>query len=182
MIDEVDDTEDVALDDVLPGAIDPESERAADFFGGVAIAVADILRELKKQASSRIVANVEECVRTALLKDGITFENLAWAREVKTDRKSVLEDFDMRELAFLQESFDVKEDERVTDTGRLLDTPAVPMSTCNKCGAKFPSAPRDHIHKCGQCSGGMMVRDDPNPPDEFLGVDMGHLEDIPDIE
>jgi dihydrofolate reductase (trimethoprim resistance protein) len=30
------------------------------------------------------------------------------------------------------------------------------MSTCNKCGRQFPSAPQGVIHKC-QCSGGMMV-------------------------
>ena len=27
------------------------------------------------------------------------------------------------------------------------------LSRCNKCGAEYPSAPPDHIHKCGNCSG-----------------------------
>ncbi len=30
------------------------------------------------------------------------------------------------------------------------------MSTCNKCGAQYPSAPSGAVHKCGRCSGGMM--------------------------
>lgn len=34
------------------------------------------------------------------------------------------------------------------------------MSTCNKCGRKYPSAPSGVIHKC-QCSGGYMVPDSP---------------------
>lgn len=34
------------------------------------------------------------------------------------------------------------------------------MSTCNKCGRKFPTAPVGHVHKC-VCSGGMMVPDNP---------------------
>lgn len=34
------------------------------------------------------------------------------------------------------------------------------MSTCNKCGARYPSAPAYLIHKC-HCDGGMMIRDDP---------------------
>ncbi len=32
------------------------------------------------------------------------------------------------------------------------------MSTCNKCGRKYPSAPSGVIYKC-QCSGGYMVPD-----------------------
>lgn len=35
----------------------------------------------------------------------------------------------------------------------------VPMSKCDRCGARFPSAPVGTIHKC-QCSGGMMVPED----------------------
>jgi hypothetical protein len=38
------------------------------------------------------------------------------------------------------------------------------ISTCDKCGRKLPSAPIGTIHKCGLCSGGMMVRDTTLPP------------------
>lgn len=37
-----------------------------------------------------------------------------------------------------------------------VDNADKPMSTCNKCGLQFPSAPSGTIHKC-QCSGGMMM-------------------------
>ena len=31
------------------------------------------------------------------------------------------------------------------------------FSQCTKCYRVYPSAPPDHIHKCGQCSGGRCV-------------------------
>lgn len=45
------------------------------------------------------------------------------------------------------------------------------ISTCDKCGAQYPSAPQGYIHKCGKCSGGRMVREQPAivciDPDQF---------------
>lgn len=54
------------------------------------------------------------------------------------------------------------------------------MSTCNKCGLQFPTAPAGVIHKC-VCPGGMMVPDatpvqvtlvSPTPPIEGRDADV----------
>lgn len=54
------------------------------------------------------------------------------------------------------------------------------MSTCNKCGRQFPTAPAGVIHKC-VCPGGMMVPDatpvqvtlvSPTPPIEGRDADV----------
>ena len=31
------------------------------------------------------------------------------------------------------------------------------MGKCNKCGAEYEAAPLGTVHKCGKCSGGMVV-------------------------
>lgn len=38
-------------------------------------------------------------------------------------------------------------------------------SACNKCGARYPTAPAGHLHKCGLCSGVCSPVPDPEPVD-----------------
>lgn len=44
------------------------------------------------------------------------------------------------------------------EAAAMLEKLTLGMSTCNKCGEQCPSAPPNYLHKCGRCSGGMMVR------------------------